>query len=351
MKFKSLIFKIIYLIGCVQLFAQSKPAYVSITAGYHANSVFKVQEKLHELTDVGFRVAKFRNDKACAISYTFDDALEEHFTIVFPHFEKLGFKGTFWVNGNTIENDARNRTEKPRVSWENLKIMAEHGHEISNHGWSHKNMNRLTPEEMKREIEMNDSAIFNNTGFLPRTFCYPFNAKNATAIMLASENRVATRTEQFAMGSKSTHENMEQKVADLIKNRDWGVAMIHGITYGYDAFRSDTIFWNHLEKVKALEDKIWVGTFAEVGAYVRIRDELFYEIEKNKNKFIIKPQLNLDKKLFTELLTGVIERNDIKKISINQNKRKIKHRISDNKVVFDFNPFGGEITVKIIAKK
>ncbi len=28
--------------------------------------------------EVNFRVAKFKDDKVCAMSYTFDDALQEH---------------------------------------------------------------------------------------------------------------------------------------------------------------------------------------------------------------------------------------------------------------------------------
>ena len=42
--------------------------------------------------------------------------------------------------------------------------------------------------------------------------------------------------------------------------------MTHGITHGYDNFSQPDIFWNHLKKVKAQEDKIWTGTFAEVGS-------------------------------------------------------------------------------------
>ena len=45
--------------------------------------------------------------------------------------------------------------------------------------------------------------------------------------------------------------------------------MTHGINYGYDAFKEPSLFWEHLDKVKSLEDKIWVGTFREVAAYIR----------------------------------------------------------------------------------
>lgn len=320
------------------------------SAEYLGLEMYKVLEKMLDVSGTGFRIAKFRDDNQCAISYTFDDGLIEHATLVAPRFEKLGFRGTFWVNGNTIDNPGLT-PDKPRVSWNQLKKMARRGHEISNHGWSHKNMNRLTDEEMKREIEMNDSAIYVNTGFFPTTFCYPFNAKNNTAIALATKNRVASRTEQFAMGSKSTYENLEQKVAELIKNRDWGVAMLHGITNGYDHFTSDNIFNEHLKKVKSQEDKIWVGTFAEVGAYVRERDEILYEVIKLNRGFVVKPQLRLDKMLFTEPLTGIIEHSNIRKISITQNKRKIKARFLADKVLFNFNPFGGEILIQITEKK
>lgn len=33
-------------------------------------------------------IAKYKQDKACAISYTFDDGLAEHYTLVAPQLEK-----------------------------------------------------------------------------------------------------------------------------------------------------------------------------------------------------------------------------------------------------------------------
>lgn len=81
-------------------------------------------------------VAKYKQDKVCAISYTFDDGLAEHYTVVFPELEKRGFKGTFWICGCYIEQGAAAKV--PRMTWAQLKDMANKGHEISNHSWSHK---------------------------------------------------------------------------------------------------------------------------------------------------------------------------------------------------------------------
>ena len=96
-------------------------------------------------------VAKYKGDRACAISYTFDDGLAEHYTVVFPELEKRGFKGTFWICGCYIEQGAAAKV--PRMTWAQLKDMANKGHEISNHSWSHKKMSRLPLERIKEEIE------------------------------------------------------------------------------------------------------------------------------------------------------------------------------------------------------
>ena len=61
-----------------------------------------------------------------------------------------------------------------------------------------------TLEQVKSEIEKNDSAIFANIGVMPVTYCYPYNYKTDEIVALASKNRVGTRTKQISIGGKST---------------------------------------------------------------------------------------------------------------------------------------------------
>lgn len=295
-----------------------------------------------------FSVAKFKSDKQCAISYTFDDGLEEHYTLVLPKFEKLGFKATFWINGNTInEGEQGLQKEKPRVTWTQLKTMSDKGFEISNHGWTHKQLTKCTPEEMRFEIEHNDTIIAEKTGILPLTFCYPNNSRNKEIIKFASKNRVGTRHYEFQMGSNSTPEILNNKLDSLLLKKEWCPTMIHGITKGYDHFKSVSIFWNHLEKVKSLEDKIWVGTFHDVAAYTTEQRNIELKISQEENKWILIPKLTLDKKLFNYPLTMVVAKKGIKKLNIKQNNKKLNFKITADKALFDFNPNGGEIIVKI----
>lgn len=264
-------------------------------------------------------IAKFKGDKQCAISYTFDDGLKEHYTIVAPWFKEYGYQGTFWINGAKINKSDVAPIDTTRVSWNNLKEMAVDGHEISNHGWSHKKLTTIGVEEIKKEIEKNDSIIYANIGIWPRTFCYANNAHNELVRSLASKNRVGTRTKQRAIGSKSTSEDLNKWVQTLMEKRDWGVGMTHGMTYGYDAFLDLSIFKDHLDSVKALEDSIWVGTFHDVASYVKEREHIMLKIEDlSKNRLKVRPLLSLDKKLFTQELTMILNKEKLKKVRVKQ---------------------------------
>lgn len=290
-------------------------------------------------------VAKYKQDKVCAISYTFDDGLVEHSTVAVPELEKRGFRGTFWVCGYYTEQGASSKL--PRMTWKELKEMAKKGHEISNHSWSHKNAKRLTLEQVKTEIEKNDSAIFANISMMPVTYCYPYNYKTDEIVELASKNRVGTRTKQISIGGKSTPQRFAKWLNDLMAKGEWGVGMTHGINYGYDAFKEPSLFWEHLDKVKSLEDKIWVGTFREVAAYTKEREDIQLKISNHKDGLTIIPQMTLNKKLFTEPLTMIVEGEEMEAVSVKQGRKKLEARILGDKVIFDFNPYGGKIKVTL----
>lgn len=316
------------------------------SAEYLGQEMYRTLDKILKLNPYGFCVPRYKNNKTCAISYTFDDALAEHYSLVAPALEKLGFRGTFWVNGQTIGDTVYQRGFA-RMTWSQMKKMAHKGHEISNHGWAHRNVTKLSPEKLRYELEHNDTVIFQNTGIFPRTFCYPGNTKNNEVIAFVEKTRIASRTFQFPIGSKSAAENLDRHVASLLENGGWGVGMTHGITYGYDHFGNATILWDHLKKVKALEDKIWVATFREVSSYVKRQKAVTYDVIKTKKGFSVVPYLTLDENLFTGLLTAVIEQQNLKKVTVYQGEKRLKTRRLSDKVLFDFNPFGGMIEVEI----
>ena len=290
--------------------------------------------------DWNVSVAKYRHDKVCAISYTFDDGLAEHYTLAAPQLEQRGFRGTFFINGSKVNKDERHIKDTTRVTWPQLKEMAEKGH-----GWAHRNFAKFPFEVLKEDILKNDSAIYAHVGVMPRTYAYPNNTKQGEAMAFVARNRVGTRLKQRSVGSKRTARDLEKWMETLIKTGDWGVGMTHGLTY--DAFGNPQRLWEHWEQVKANEDKIWVGTFREVVSYLKERDAIRLTVTEKKNKLHVVPELPLDKELFTEPLTMVVEGGTMKKVSARQGKKKLSVQLRSDKAFFDFDPFGGEIIVTI----
>ena len=114
-------------------------------------------------------VARYLGDRQCAVSLTFDDGMQEHYTLVAPHLDRYGLKGTFGINGKYI-GDIDDRYA-PRMTWEECRSLAASGHEICSHTWSHPNLYYTGMDSVIMEIEKNDSAIIKEIGIKPMSFC------------------------------------------------------------------------------------------------------------------------------------------------------------------------------------
>lgn len=299
-------------------------------------------------------IAPYKADKQCAISYTFDDGLQEHYTQVYPYFQKLGFRGTFFVCGKIIEyKDAA--LGKPRMTWSEMKKMAQDGQEIASHGWSHLVLTGKTKSQIEAELSQNDSIIMEKIGIKPLTFAYPGNFKDSLSVAIASRGKVATRLAQYSLGeekAKCTEASLHKWVQLLLLRNEWGVTMTHGISYGYDRFLHPDIFWHHLDEVKKLEDKIWVAPFQEVAAYQVECKNTVLKMKKKKNRIIISPSARFEKDIYKEPLTLVIKkpwRSKVEKV-IQGGKELLLQRTSD-KVYFDFLPALGDIVLQINHKE
>lgn len=289
-------------------------------------------------TDI--HVARYWGDRAAAVSYTFDDGLEEHYTKVFPELKKRGLKATFAVIGSKIGHDWKGT---PCMTGEQLKEMAADGQEISNHGWSHTGANHLTGEALRHEVQCCDTAIYEHTGVMPRTYVYPYNAKTPEALELCSRGRTGTRTEQVSMGSKRDSVWLRRWVDGLVASGGRGVTMTHGITCGYDAFGDASRFWQHLDYVSRRRDSIWIATLADVAAYVAERDDVKLKIRSRKGKTVVTPRMRLDKTVYNHPLTLVMK-SDVPLVAVQDGKKLYVRRRGEG-IMIDFLPGGGSVEI------
>lgn len=97
-------------------------------------------------------------------------------------------KATFFIGGVWAE---KNR--------ETLKKIADEGHEIGNHGYFHKDSDKISDERLKEEITNANTVISSVTGVVPTLFAPPSGAVNKNVVTVAKSLGMTT-----VMWSKDT---------------------------------------------------------------------------------------------------------------------------------------------------
>ncbi|MDD4534000.1 MAG: polysaccharide deacetylase family protein, partial [Prevotella sp.] len=106
-------------------------------------------------------VAPFLDNKQAALSITFDDGLLEHYIVAYPLLRDLGLHATFGLIGSRVGGVSNGKYKNiPCMTWVQAKEMAEHGQEITNHGYAHKNLSLLNLDSMRSEVQRNDTLIY-----------------------------------------------------------------------------------------------------------------------------------------------------------------------------------------------
>jgi peptidoglycan/xylan/chitin deacetylase (PgdA/CDA1 family) len=260
------------------------------------------------------RIAKFRGDRAAAVSYTFDDGLRDQYTLAVPMLNEVGFKGTFFIipghTSATPELGVQKQDTKRGwggISWPELEEMAMQGHEIANDTWSHRSLARLSPEEVTAELTRSRDEITKRLGKPPLTLAFPFNQSTPAVRAAALESHAACRIYQTGVGGKSTAGSLDAWVDKQVRDRTWGVLMMHGIARGYAAFDDPEALRDHLRHVKSRERDIWVDTFANIARYEKERENVKPEVSGSIHDLAIILHSSLDARIFDIPLTVVVK--------------------------------------------
>lgn len=103
------------------------------------------------------------------VALTFDDGPHPRLTPrLLDMLAAANAKATFYLIGNRVR-------QWPQIT----RRIAEEGHEIGNHSWSHPFLNRYGDGAVLHEIDRTSSAIFDATGRAPITFRPPYGAFTA----------------------------------------------------------------------------------------------------------------------------------------------------------------------------
>ncbi len=231
------------------------------------------------------------NQKKCTVCLTYDDGIDVDLDNVIPILDSLGFKGTFYIPGNSTS--LLNRMEE----WRGI---AKNGHELGNHTLFHpcfgKSMKRdwvgadydLDIYSMQRivdEIKLANTLLKSIDGKVKRTFAYTcgdriiggediwdkikgdFVAARGVNNGMPKLNKAnLSNIESYMINGESGGELIELVKEAMAKN-SLIVFLFHGVGGGHNINVSLQAHKELLSFLKENEKDIWVAPLVDVAEY------------------------------------------------------------------------------------
>lgn len=321
-------------------------------------------------------VTRWPQDRAAAISLSFDDGINTHLDVVGPILKKHNLNGTFFVT------TGMGPWEKRKSEW---KQLAEQGNELANHTVHHPcvlpqitpHSQDYTPEMMEAEIR--DAAqeiskvVPNQRGI---TFAYPCGnmtfgrppneAKNAALYLrYVSENAFGARA--VGQGAANPEELNVLAINDLgatagkdfpallnlaqpaLQNHNWGVYCFHGVGGDWLSITPEALdgLTDYLEH----HSDIWTATFGDVLRYIQERKAASVQITQNDaNSASVSMTWPMDRKIFDVPLTIRVEvPQSWKEAAATGDGKPLPAKISDRAkgtvILIDVPPLTAEVRV------
>ena len=154
------------------------------------------------------------------IALTFDDGPSKHTEHLLDIFSEHGGKATFFVVGNLIDN-------RP----ETLQRMVTDGHEIGGHSWDHRQLTKLSSEEITNEIMNTRAKIYSITGVDTTIMRPPYGSYNDEIKCICKEKGIVMIN--WAVDTLDWKTRDADKVYDAIMSqvKDGDIILCHDL-YG-----------------------------------------------------------------------------------------------------------------------
>jgi peptidoglycan-N-acetylglucosamine deacetylase len=231
--------------------------------------------------------------KKCAVSLTYDDALNTDLDNVIPLLDSLGVKGTFYIGPSFPSLKART------PEW---KKAAQQGHELGNHSLFHPcdgskpgrdwvkrdyDLSRYTARRMADEIEVNNFILHLIDGLDDRTFAYPCGETSAAdgsyvpliAGSFSGARGVTAKMQRIGeidrmdIGSYMINGESGDRLVALVKQAMEKNALLvflfHGVGGEHDLNVSLEAHRQLLRFLKENEKDIWIAPLRDISKYIK----------------------------------------------------------------------------------
>jgi peptidoglycan/xylan/chitin deacetylase (PgdA/CDA1 family) len=320
-----------------------------------------------DLGDLGVEsITTWKNDAQGAYTIIHDDAcdytLDSLFKVADPELTGRSLKAAF---GAIVERC------QERNSWANLEILRQHGHEIINHSWSHKDivaeaaMAPLSVEIDQANMVLDQNLKDQHTSF----FIFPYDSFDDAAVahvgslgyLGARAGKKGVNTPNFPDGLRvmfdvwGGEDSIYNGQGDILKiyvdlaisEGGWSVREFHGIAdLSYNPMTVDG-YRQHLDYVRSKVDagQLWVDTPSTVLRYRFARQYCAAPVACDSR--LVFPAPSDDCKKYATPLTVVFTTSvDVRGVIAQQDGQVlIASKLGPNRFMVDLNPAGGQVSI------
>lgn len=151
------------------------------------------------------------------LALTYDDGPNDPYTAqLLEVLDKHGVKATFFLLGQFV-------SERPELA----RAVAEAGHAIGSHCYTHQNLIFLTETQLRQQLERASRAIEEATGVRPKLFRPPFGGRRPGTFSVVSQYGMVPVMWRVSCNdwSAKSHESIVQKAVSQIRGGD--VILLH----------------------------------------------------------------------------------------------------------------------------
>lgn len=239
------------------------------------------------------------------VSLSIDDGLAAPFVKLIPEIEKRGWRATLFITTEFATD---------KNTWSDIKKAYQAGHDIGAHTHTHRNLTKLTEQEIHEEFTKPIAELQSRLDWkIPlQSFAYPYEASNSLVESIVQQyHRYARGGDQgvsvppnpvplndpyqpnflFLQAKAPTRNYTVQQwnswVDEAVKQKKWLIEEYHGVDDQDWEPRSMTEYRAHFDHIETYGRKIWVAPITRVGHYIDERQTAFFTVVQWTSQEII----------------------------------------------------------------
>ena len=139
----------------------------------HIKELLKSKYNVVDINEALQAIKNIRLIKDKSVVITIDDAYSSVYNYAWPIFKKYNLPFTLFVSTDVIDNKTPGY-----MSWEEIRILRDHGVTIGSQTKSHPHMYKINKQKIINELTISNKRFIDEIGSKPKIFAYPYGEYN-----------------------------------------------------------------------------------------------------------------------------------------------------------------------------